>query len=153
MDEGELRTARDGAEHLSTSEASRRLTALSSAAPRELSSHVQVHIYHTCASLSCVVLSCLVLSGPCVFLFLFCKALLWRLVVCTYKPTCKWKQQCVDVVCRLPALPATLLALVVRLFFFFLVAWWVGGCARRVAGLGGACCASPPLCLPGHAMQ
>ena len=42
MTEKELGTARDGAEHLQTSQASRRLTALSSAAPKELASHVQV---------------------------------------------------------------------------------------------------------------
>lgn len=45
VDEEELRTARDGSEHLQTSEASRRLTALSSAAPKELASHVQVRVF------------------------------------------------------------------------------------------------------------
>lgn len=42
MDEAELKTAKDGAEHLETSQASRRLTALSAASPKELTSHVQV---------------------------------------------------------------------------------------------------------------
>lgn len=42
MDEEELETARDGSAHLQTSQASRRLTALSSAAPKELTSHVKV---------------------------------------------------------------------------------------------------------------
>lgn len=42
MDEEELATARDGSEHLHTSQASRRLTALSAATPKELVSHVQV---------------------------------------------------------------------------------------------------------------
>lgn len=42
MDEDELETAMDGVEHLATSQASRRLTALASAAPKELTSHVQV---------------------------------------------------------------------------------------------------------------
>lgn len=42
MDEEELEGAEDGVEHLQTSQASRRLTALSAAAPSELASHVQV---------------------------------------------------------------------------------------------------------------
>ena len=42
MDEEELEGAVDGAEHLQTSQASRRLTALSAAMPNELVSHVQV---------------------------------------------------------------------------------------------------------------
>lgn len=42
MDEEELNTARDGEEHLQTSQASRRLTAQSTASPKELASHVQV---------------------------------------------------------------------------------------------------------------
>lgn len=52
MEEEELEGAVDGAEHLQTSQASRRLTALSAAMPNELASHVQV-------GLSCLlVLSC-----------------------------------------------------------------------------------------------
>lgn len=42
MGDEELATARDGSEHLQTSQASRRLTALSAATPKELASHVQV---------------------------------------------------------------------------------------------------------------
>lgn len=42
VDKEELETAHDGTEHLQTSLASRRVTALSAAAPKELASHVQV---------------------------------------------------------------------------------------------------------------
>lgn len=45
IDEEELATAVDGAEHLETSQASRRLTALSSALPNELASHIQVNMH------------------------------------------------------------------------------------------------------------
>ncbi|CBJ29267.1 Zinc finger, TAZ-type [Ectocarpus siliculosus] len=41
VDKGELETAHDGTEHVQTSLASRRVTALSAAAPKELASHVQ----------------------------------------------------------------------------------------------------------------
>lgn len=48
IDEEGLATAVDGAEHLETSQASRRLTALSSALPIELASHIQVNVLVKC---------------------------------------------------------------------------------------------------------
>ena len=62
MTEEELQTARDGAEHLQTSQASRRLTALSSAAPKELASHVQVRLISSRSFFEVQVLPCFVFS-------------------------------------------------------------------------------------------
>lgn len=56
MDESELQRAVDGPEHLAASTASKRLTALSSATPKELASHVQVCV---CGKISaCFMLTC-----------------------------------------------------------------------------------------------